>query len=99
MFQGQGKFKWADGTEYEGQWKANEMKGMGTKRLKNGMVEIHGPFEGNQVTGKGYKKWKRVVVHQTSTNNLNQSASNAATLTKGLSTSIHRVTEIYIYRG
>ena len=39
------------------------MKGMGTKRLKNGMVEIHGPFEGNQVTGKGYKKWKRVVVH------------------------------------
>jgi hypothetical protein len=49
------------------------MKGIGTKRLKNGMVEIHGAFDGNQVNGKGYKKWKRVVVHQTSSNALNTS--------------------------
>lgn len=72
------------------------MKGLGTKRLKNGMVEIHGAFDGNQVNGKGYKKWKRVVVHQTSSNVLNTSVQNVG---KGLSTSTHRVTEIYIYRG
>jgi len=40
MFNGQGKFHWADGTEFEGQWKNNEMKGLGTKKLRNGMVEI-----------------------------------------------------------
>jgi hypothetical protein len=39
------------------------MKGTGTKKLKNGMVEIHGCFDGNSVNGKGYKKWKRVVIH------------------------------------
>lgn len=37
------------------------MKGAGTKKLKNGMIEIHGTFENNQVFGKGYKKWKRIV--------------------------------------
>ena len=41
------------------------MKGFGTKKLKNGMVEIHGVFDGAYVNGKGHKKWKRVVVHQT----------------------------------
>jgi hypothetical protein len=65
MFNGQGKFRWSDGSEFEGQWKNNEMKGLGTKKLRNGMVEIHGVFDGNSVNGKGYKKWKRVVIHQT----------------------------------
>ena len=106
MFNGQGKFRWSDGSEYEGLWKNNEMKGTGTKKLKNGMVEIHGCFDGNSVNGKGYKKWKRVVIHQTQNQNpqqnLNQSLGNAtssAMLSKNLSTSIHRVTEVYIYRG
>ena len=35
------------------------MKGMGTKRLRGGLIEIHGFFENNLVNGKGYKKWKR----------------------------------------
>jgi hypothetical protein len=39
------------------------MKGLGTKKLKNGMVEINGVFDGNSVNGKGSKKWKRLVVH------------------------------------
>ena len=54
MFNGQGKFRWSDGSEYEGLWKNNEMKGTGTKKLKNGMVEIHGCFDGNSVNGKGH---------------------------------------------
>lgn len=104
MFNGQGKYRWADGSEYEGLWKNNEMKGIGTKKLRNGMVEIHGFFDGNSVNGKGYKKWKRVVVHQTSSNlnqGLNDSKLNAGAVSsnKNLSTSVHRVTEIYIYRG
>ncbi len=37
------------------------MKGLGTKKLKNGQVEIHGIFDNNLVNGKGYKKWKRFV--------------------------------------
>jgi hypothetical protein len=63
MFNGQGKFRWSDGSEFEGQWKNNEMRGLGTKRIRNGLIEIHGVFEGNSANGKGYKKWKRVVVH------------------------------------
>jgi hypothetical protein len=43
------------------------MKGLGTKKLRNGMAEIHGYFENNQVNGKGYKKWKRFVLSNTST--------------------------------
>lgn len=37
--------KWPDGSEYEGQWKNNLMKGVGTKRLRNGTIEIHGLFD------------------------------------------------------
>ena len=91
MFNGQGKFRWADGTEYEGQWKNNEMKGLGTKKLRNGMVEIQGMFDGNSVNGKGSKKWKRQVVHQTN--------SSTTGTHKNLSTNVHRVTEVYLYRG
>ena len=49
-----------DGTEFEGIWKDNEIKGRGTKKLRNG-TEIHGIFDNNIVNGKGYKKWKRIV--------------------------------------
>ena len=59
------------------------MRGMGTKRSKNGFVEIHGQFEGNHVNGKGYKKWKRIV---SVPSNLNPSKTN-------------KITEFYIYRG
>lgn len=41
-------------------WKNNEMKGLGTKRMRYGGVEIHGIFDNNCVNGKGYKKWKRI---------------------------------------
>lgn len=75
------------------------MKGLGTKRLRNGMVEIYGNFDGNSVNGKGYKKWKRVVVHNTSMNNNPNTSMNGAQTNKNLSTSVHRVTELYIYRG
>lgn len=63
MFNGQGKFRWADNSEFDGNWKNNEMKGLGIKKLRNGMVEIQGVFDGNLVNGKGYKKWKRVVTN------------------------------------
>lgn len=36
------------------------MKGLGTKKLKNG-IEIHGTFDNANVSGKGYKKWRRVT--------------------------------------
>lgn len=75
------------------------MKGLGTKKLRNGMVEINGVFDGNFVNGKGYKKWKRVVVHQNPTTSNMNNQSNSAFNTKALSTSVHRVTEIYVYRG
>jgi len=44
--------KWSDGTEYEGTWKAGEMKGKGTKRMKGG-IELSGNFDGHIVCGKG----------------------------------------------
>jgi hypothetical protein len=76
------------------------MKGLGTKRLRNGMVEIYGNFDGNSVNGKGYKKWKRVVVHNTANSQsaLLQQNNNSSKMGP-LSTSVHRVTEVYIYRG
>lgn len=37
------------------------MKGLGTKKINNGMIEIHGVFDNNLVNGKGYKKWKRFI--------------------------------------
>lgn len=35
------------------------MKGIGTKKMNNGALEIHGTFDGESVNGKGYKKWKK----------------------------------------
>ena len=35
------------------------MKGLGTKKLRHCILEIHGIFDNNLVNGKGYKKWKR----------------------------------------
>jgi hypothetical protein len=42
-------------------WKNNEMKGLGTKKIRNGAIEIHGNFDGHNVNGRGYKKWKKFV--------------------------------------
>jgi hypothetical protein len=88
------------------------MKGLGTRKLNNGAVEIHGVFDGFSVNGNGYKKWKRVVIHQTSSSMnpppgqqqstvLNQSQITAPSviLTKNLSSSIYRETQTFIYRG
>lgn len=50
-----------DGSEYEGMWRNNEMKGLGTRKLRNGAIEIHGYFDRSLVNGKGYKKWKRFI--------------------------------------
>ena len=43
------------------------MKGMGTKKLKHCLLEIHGIFDNNLVNGKGYKKWKRYALTSNST--------------------------------
>ena len=38
------------------------MKGQGVKKLKFGAIEITGNFSnGQEVNGKGLKKWRRVI--------------------------------------
>ena len=38
------------------------MRGQGVKKSNNGTIEISGYFDGkNLVTGKGFKKWKKVT--------------------------------------
>lgn len=37
------------------------MKGFGTKKLRNGQVEMQGYFDKNLAQGKGYKRWKKIV--------------------------------------
>ncbi|CDW82176.1 UNKNOWN [Stylonychia lemnae] len=83
VFNGSGKFRWSDGSEYDGQWRNNEMKGVGTKRLRNGQIEIHGIFDRNQVNGKGYKKWRRTFA-----------GGSTSYMVKGT-----RLTEYFVYRG
>ena len=63
MFHGFGKFKQSsDKSEYEGNWKQNQMRGSGTKKSNDGTLEISGLFDGsNTVNGKGYKKFKRTI--------------------------------------
>lgn len=63
LFHGQGRYRQpADGSEYNGMWVRNEMKGQGVKKLKFGAIEIAGNFSnGQEVNGKGLKKWRRLV--------------------------------------
>jgi hypothetical protein len=63
VFHGFGKFKQAaDGSEFEGNWYQNQIKGQGTKRCNDGEIEISGIFDSNGlVNGKGTKKWKKVT--------------------------------------
>ena len=44
------------------------MKGEGVKKLKWGQIEIGGNFSGGQVTGKGFKKWRRTAYKTISVN-------------------------------
>ena len=39
-------------------WVSNEIKGIGVKKMLNGIVEIGGNFENGVVNGKGHKKLK-----------------------------------------
>jgi len=61
------------------------MRGIGTKKMKNGSVEIHGFFDHNSVNGKGYKKWKKFMTKKNSLGG----GSRMGT----------RQVEFYIYRG
>lgn len=61
------------------------MKGLGTKRMRNGAVEIHGVFDNHSVNGKGYKKWKRI-------------AQTGGTLSQ-LQNRQNRLNEYFTYRG
>ena len=63
LFHGTGRYRQPlDGSEYNGNWVRNEMKGQGTKKLRWGAIEISGNFSnGQEVNGKGLKKWRRVI--------------------------------------
>ena len=63
LFHGQGRYKQPlDGSEYNGNWVRNEMRGQGVKKLKFGAIEIAGNFgAGQEVFGKGLKKWRKAV--------------------------------------
>ena len=62
LFHGKGKYRQPkDGSEYNGNWVKNEMKGEGVKKLNWGQVEIGGHFSYGHVNGKGYKKWRKTV--------------------------------------
>jgi len=46
MFHGKGKFKQvADGSEYDGWWRQNQIRGHGTKICNGGTIEISGCFD------------------------------------------------------
>lgn len=68
LFHGQGKYRQPlDGSEYNGSWVRNEMKGQGTKKLKFGAIEIAGNFSnGGEVNGKGLKKWRKIIKNSNS---------------------------------
>ena len=50
--EGRGKVRWPDGTEFEGEWKANMQEGSGTYRYANGKVEV-GRYKASADFGEG----------------------------------------------
>ena len=63
------------------------MRGEGVKKLKWGAIELGGIFVNGQVTGKGYKKWRKTQTR----------VKSAGYITRGARTTSQG--EYYIYRG
>ena len=60
------------------------MRGEGVKKLKWGQIEVGGNFINGQVSGKGYKKWRRTFNRAIIVNNIQR---------------VVKAHEYFIYRG